>query len=539
MAVTLSFHGAAGTVTGSMCLLETPRARVLIDCGMFQGAKTLKELNYNPFPFPPERLDAVLLTHAHIDHSGLLPKLVKHGYRGRITTIDATADLLTWMLPDSAAIQAGEVEALNRRNARRGRVEVEPIYTEADVECTLKQIDGVDFDVWRDVAPGAKARWWNAGHILGAGSIELEIETANPDLRQLRLMFSGDIGPRHAALQSEAEAPSRLDYLVVESTYGDRDREDLDDEARRQALVAEVRQALEAGGNLLIPAFAVERSQELLFDLAILMQRGTLPKVPVFLDSPLAIRATEVFERHLHELDIGAARAESPFRAPNFHFVTSVQQSMQLANVASGAIIVAASGMCDAGRIRHHLKNNLWRPQSTVLLIGYQAAGTLGRLLESGADRVRIQGDEIAVKARIRRLEIYSGHADRGDLLAWVKARLPVARGIFLNHGEEGGLAGMMAGLRGIGIDPARIAIPEIDQKFLIDRDKGALLLGADHARLQNAAAEVAKKGWDWHNELSALTLDLQRRLRELETDKLRMEFLRQLRRGVEKTLRD
>lgn len=533
MTVTLTFHGAAGTVTGSMCLLETPKARVLIDCGMFQGAKTLKELNYSAFPFAPERLSAVLLTHAHIDHSGLLPKLVKHGYRGRIVTIDATADLLTWMLPDSAAIQEGEVEALNRRNVQRGRKEVEPIYTAADVERTLKQIDGIDFDTWHDVAPGIKARWWNAGHILGSGSIEIEVETGNPDLRELRLMFSGDIGPRHAALQSEAEAPSRLDYLIVESTYGDRDRDDLDDESRRQVLAAEVTAALAAGGNLLIPAFAVERSQELLYDLAVLMQRGTLPKAPVFLDSPLAIRATEVFERHLHELDIAASGSESPFRAPNFHFMTSVQQSMQLANIASGAIIVAASGMCDAGRIRHHLKNNLWRPQATVLLIGYQAAGTLGRLLESGADRVRIQGDEIAVKARIRRLEIYSGHADRGDLLAWVKARLPVAKGIFLNHGEEDGLAGMKQGLAALGIDPGRIAVPELDQRFLIDREKGALLLAEGEVRLKNAAAEVAKKGWDWHNELSALTIDLQRRLRELETDKSRMELLKQVRRSI------
>lgn len=535
MAVTLSFHGAAGTVTGSMSLLETPQARVLIDCGMFQGAKTLKELNYGAFPFAPDRLSAVLLTHAHIDHSGLLPKLVKHGYRGRIVTVDATADLLTWMLPDSAAIQEGEVESLNRRNAQRGRAEVEPIYSGDDVERTLKQIDGVDYDAWRDVAPGVKARWWNAGHILGSGSIELDVATGNADAPRLRLMFSGDIGPRHAALQSEAEAPSRLDYLIVESTYGDRDRPDLDDEGRRAVLAQEVTAALAAGGNLLIPAFAVERSQELLYDLAVLMQRGTLPKAPVFLDSPLAIRATEVFERHQHELDIAAAPAGSAFRAPNFHFVTSVQQSMQLSSITSGAIIVAASGMCDAGRIRHHLKNNLWRAQATVLLIGYQAAGTLGRLLESGAERVRIQGEEIAVRARIRRLEIYSGHADRGEMLAWVKARLPVGRGIFLNHGEEAGLAGMARGLADLGIAAERIVVPEIDQKFLLDRDKGALLLGVEHARLENAAAEVAKKGWDWHNELSAFTLDLQSRLRALDTDKARMGFLKQARRLLEK----
>jgi metallo-beta-lactamase family protein len=534
--ITLTFHGAAGTVTGSAYLLETPSGRLLIDCGMFQGAKTLKELNYQPFPFAPEAIHGVLLTHAHIDHSGLLPKLVRHGFSGKMHATAATADLLTWMLPDSAFIQEGEVDLLNRRNARRGKAVVEPIYSAADAQQCLDQIVPVDYGNWIVPLPGVRARWWNAGHILGSASIELQVETGNPEQPTLHLLFSGDLGPRHTALQIDAAAPSGVDYLVCESTYGDRAREELDDEARRAVLAKEIKDGLAAGGNVIIPAFAVERSQELLYDLAVLMDRGTLPRVPVFLDSPLAIRATEVFERHAHELGLDAATGgDGPFRAANIHFVATLEHSMQLARVSAGAILVAASGMCDAGRIRHHLKNNLWRPQATVLLIGYQAAGTLGHLLENGADRVRIHGDEISVKARIRRLEIYSGHADRRDLLAWLKARFPVAKALFLTHGEPGALAAMRAGAIELGLDPARVLAPELDQRFLLDRKAGALLMAEGRPRLVNAAAEAARSGWDWHNELSAFTLALRQRLGELPGDKARQALLAELRRMLGK----
>jgi len=532
--VTLTFHGAAGTVTGSMYLLETPQGRLLIDCGMFQGAKTLKELNYQPFPFAPDSLAAVLLTHAHIDHSGLLPKLTKHGFAGRIHTTAATADLLTWMLPDSAFIQEGEVEQLNRRNARQGKPAVAPIYTAADAERCLQQIVPLEYGDWVTPMPGVRARWWNAGHILGSGSIELEVDTGNPEQPALRMLFSGDLGPRHTALEVAAAAPSGFDYLVSESTYGDRERDELDDAGRRRVLAAEIKAGLAAGGNVVVPAFAIERSQELLYDLAVLMAEGALPRAPIFLDSPLAIRATEVFERHTAGLELDAEHGgASPFRADNIHFVTSVEQSMQLGRVTSGAIIVAASGMCDAGRIRHHLKNNLWRPQATVLLIGYQAAGTLGHLLETGADRVRIHGDEISVKARIRRLEIYSGHADRRDLIAWVKARLPVAKALFLTHGEPSALEAMSESAVGLGLDPARVIAPELDQRFLIDRRAGALAMAEGRPRLAEAAAVAARRGWDWHNELAAFTLALKKRLGELPGDKARQALLAELQRLI------
>ncbi|TDQ83186.1 metallo-beta-lactamase family protein [Dongia mobilis] len=534
MTTTLQFHGAAGTVTGSMFVLATPKARILVECGMFQGPKTIKELNYQPFPFDARKLDAVLLTHAHIDHSGLLPKLVRAGYRGTIHATIGTGELLDWMLPDSAQIQESEVDQLNRRRRRFGEDEVEAIYTEIDAARTLKQVKGIPYDQWRQVAPGMRARWWNAGHILGSASIELEVETGNPAQPQLRILFSGDIGPANPALQEIARAPSGVDYLVMESTYGDRERDNLDDAGRQQVLLAEMRTAIAAGGNIIIPAFAVERSQELLSDLISLMATGRLPPLPTYLDSPLATRATEVFERHAHLLDVKPV-GDSPFRAPNIHFTASAEQSQQLNRINGGIIIISASGMCEAGRIRHHLRHNIWRPDATVMLTGFQARGTLGRLLEDGADRVRIMGEELVVKARIRRLDIYSGHADRSDLLAWARKRLPVHRGIFLTHGEPEALAGLAAGLGDMeGVEPERIFVPSLDQLFQLDRADGPLLLDESvPARLVNSGAEALKKGWDWHNEMSALNLDLHRRLQQLPGDKERLKLIRELARVV------
>jgi metallo-beta-lactamase family protein len=325
-----------------------------------------------------------------------------------------------------------------------------------------------------------------------------------------------------------------MDYVLCESTYGNRTRAHLDDDQRRTALEREVKTALEAGGNLLIPAFAIERSQELLGDLTYLMARNRLPKAPVHLDSPLAVRATEVFERHLDQMDDVDSGGESPFRAPNVHFVQSVDQSQALNRIAGGAIIIAASGMCDAGRIRHHLRHNLWRPQATVLLIGYQAPGTLGRLLQDGAKQVKLLGEEIEVKARVRKLEIYSGHADREDLRDWVKARLPIQRGLFLIHGETEALAGMRENVLPLGLEPSKVIVPDLDQRYRLDRAEGALAMESGR-RLSPTRSEEAKRGWDWHNELSALSLELRRQLDELEDDKARMGLLKDMRRVLEK----
>ncbi len=534
MTVTLTFHGAAGTVTGSHYLLETPQARIAIDCGMFQGPKTLKELNYQPLPSDPMRLDAVVQTHAHTDHSGMLPKLVKSGFKAPIFATEGTRDLLEWMLPDSASIQEAEVERLNRENRRRDRPQVQPVYTLEDAQAALERIRPVEYETWRQVAKGMRGRWWNAGHILGSASIELEIETGNQDLPRFSILFSGDLGPREGALQQAPRGPQGMDYVLCESTYGNRERAHLDDDQRRDALAKEVSQALANGGNLLVPAFAIERSQELIGDLVSLMARGRLPKAPIYLDSPLAIRATEVFERHLHTLDDVDPKAASPFRAPNVHFIQSVEQSMALNRIAGGAIIVASSGMCDAGRIRHHLRHHLWHPQTTVLLIGYQAPGTLGRLLQDGAAQVKIMGEDIQVKAKIRKLEIYSGHADRGDLLAWVKARLPIRCNLFLIHGETSALAGMRENVLTLGLDRERVIVPDLDQRYQLDRTAGARAIGGT-PRLEPARKEEARQGWDWHNELSALSLELRRTLDEAQDDKRRMALLKDMRRVLEK----
>jgi metallo-beta-lactamase family protein len=533
MTISLSFFGAAGTVTGSCYLLETPMARLLIDCGMFQGPHALKDLNYAPFPFAAAPITAVLLTHAHIDHSGMLPKLTKGGFRGPIWTTDGTADLLTWMLPDSARIQEFEVEQLNRRQRRRAHDDVEPVYTEEDAEDCLKQIRPVQYDQWQDITPGVKARWWNAGHILGSASIEIAI-TRDGASAPLTLLFSGDLGPRESALQGPAEAPQDIDYLIVESTYGDRPRPHVSDAERRTILQKEVTEALARGGNLIIPAFAVERSQELLADLSYLILRNQLPKVPIFLDSPLAVRATEVFERHRQSLD-GLDGDISPFKAPNLRFVSSVEESQKLNNIAGGAIIMSASGMCDAGRIRHHLKHNLWRPNATVLLVGYQAPGTLGQLLESGASQVSIRGEHITVKATIRRIDTYSGHADQADLRNWIKARLPVKHQIFLVHGDEGALTAQQQAALAMGLSAAQVIVPALDQKFELRSDQGAVLVESTRRRLSPERAEEARKGWDWTNDLAALNLDLKGYLQDLPDDKSRQQSLKEFRRLMER----
>src|SRR5262245_12529624 len=534
MTVTLTFHGAAGTVTGSHHLLETPQARIAVDCGMFQGPKILKELNYQPLPSNPVRIDAVVQTHAHTDHSGMLPKLVKSGFKGPIFATEGTRDLLEWMLPDSASIQESEVERVNRDNRRRARPEVTPVYTIEDAQATLRHIRPVDYESWQPVAQGIRGRWWNAGHILGSASVELEVETGTDDLPRFSILFSGDLGPQDGALQQAPRGPQGMDYVLCESTYGNRERAHLDDDQRRSVLAREVTQALGNGGNLVVPAFAIERSQELIGDLLYLMARNQLPKAPIYLDSPLATRATEVFERHLHLLDDVDPEAGSPFRAPNVHYVQTVEQSMALNRISGGAIIIASSGMCDAGRIRHHLRHHLWHPRTTVLLIGYQAPGTLGRLLQDGVAMVKIMGEEIQVKAKVRKLEIYSGHADRADLLAWVKARLPIQRGLFLIHGETAALAGMRETALSLGLEPEKVIVPDLDQRYELDRAAGAHPLPST-PRLELARTEEAKQGWDWHNELSALSLDLRRILDGAQNDKARMALLKDMRRVLEK----
>ncbi|MGE0829944.1 MAG: MBL fold metallo-hydrolase [Hyphomonadaceae bacterium] len=523
MSIKLHFHGAAGCVTGSCARLTTGRADLLIDCGLFQGSKTLKALNYGPFPFDARKLDAVLLTHAHVDHSGLLPKLALAGFKGLIYATRETRALCSVMLPDAGAIQEMEVEALNRRNRRRGLAAVSPIYSAEDAGDTLQLFQPVRFGAWIEAAPGVRARWWNAGHILGAGSIEIEI-AGEDDAEPMRLLFSGDVGPGGRDFAHDPTGPAGIDHLIVESTYGALERPAQSRESRRAALAAAMKAAHAAGGPLVIPAFAVERTQELLADLIALMEDVEAPPGPIFLDSPLAIKATDVFLSHAPHAD-----GQNPFgrlrESRLLRFTESAAESREIERFRGWHIIVAASGMCDAGRIRHHLKRLLWREETTVMLVGFQPVGTLGRLLLEGAQEVRIQGEPIRVRARITMFDGYSGHADGPGLAAWAQARAPISGTIFLTHGEPPHLKGLSQRLSACGFDAARIKTAKLDQMFTLRR------AAADEAAADKAprAPQEAVSRLDWHNARAAFLAQLNARLQAAATDDARKALLEDL----------
>lgn len=496
---TVTFHGAAHAVTGSCFEVAHADRRILVDCGLFQGSRTLESLNYRDFAFAPGKIDAVILTHAHIDHSGLLPRLAAEGFRGPIWCTRPTADLLGAMLMDSAKLQEGDAAIRNRRPDRADEPPVEPLYRQADARRALALCKTRERNAWFDAAPGFRARLWNAGHVLGSASVEIMVGG-------VRMVFSGDVGPLHKAFQDDPEGPSAVDHLICEATYGDRERAEIPPEARRESLRAEVEAAMARGGNLFVPIFALERTQELLLDLAVLMDGGQLPRLSVFVDSPLAIRLTDVFASHLQQLeDIGG---RNPFAHPAFRYVKDAGQSKRLGRV-KGAVILAGSGMCEGGRMRHHLRESLPDHRNTLLFVGYQAQGTLGRVLQDGARRVRISGTDVAVRATVRTVEGYSAHADRSELLAWIAARAPVAGSIFLVHGETDALRSLAAALQD---RHASVITPEIGERH-------ALPPGAPACKLDGARADLPPlAGRDWQNDYAALAVRLKRELAAIAT---------------------
>lgn len=529
MTISLHIHGAAGTVTGSCHRLITPDGELLVECGMFQGPKSLRSLNYRRFPFEASVIEAVLLTHAHIDHTGLFPKLALAGFRGKAWTTEATRDLLHWLLPDAGAIQEGDVDRLNRRNSRRGEPRVAPIYTRVDAEASLALLAAQRYDSWFEPLKGVRARLRNAGHILGSAFIEMEVD-ARP--QPVRLVFSGDIGPREKALQPDPSMPDPCDILLLESTYGNRLRPRLTEDDRRALLGRELREALKAGGNVLIPVFAVERTQEILDDIARLRRKGELGAVPVFLDSPLAGRTTEVFRRHRRALDRG--KDGQVFTGGDFRLIETVEQSKAIGRIHGGAVILAGSGMCEAGRVKHHLKDHLWRPDSTVLFVGYQAPGTLGALVREGVPRVRIHGEEIDVKARIRAIDAYSGHADRDELVEWARPLLPTLGSALLVHGEPDALEGLAGSLSAAGLERSRIEVPDLDQVFaIVFRDGRWQAVPSQAAAAPRLASAQARASRDWHNDYAAALLDLRNALQQESDDGRRQQLLDEVRRLI------
>ena len=442
----ITFLGATKTVTGSNYLVEAAGKKILVDCGMWQGRKELEEENYEEFEFNPSEIDFMLLTHAHIDHSGRIPKLYNEGYRNPIYAQKATCDLCSLMLPDSGHIQEMENEWKNKKRIRKGKEPREPLYTAEDAIKCMEIFEPVQYDDIIEITPEIHARFNDAGHMLGSSIIELWVEE---DGKQTKAVFTGDLGNNDLPLLNEPTMIDRTDILVMESTYGSRKHQRSEEKA--QMFLNIVAETLDKKGTVVIPSFAVGRTQEVLYELnnikettddeEFLKKYDTLMKAPVYVDSPLAISATEVFKENMELFDEETQelmqKGDHPLEFPGLKFTVTADESKALNESNEPCIIISASGMCEVGRIKHHLKHNLWNSNSTILFVGYQAPGTLGYNIVNGAKRVKIFGEEIVVNARVEYLEGYSGHADQDGLMNFVYSFREKPKQIFLVHGEE------------------------------------------------------------------------------------------------------
>lgn len=459
----LSFHGAARSVTGSCHLVETGGRRVLIDCGMIQGSRELDEENAAEFGFDPGTIDAVVLTHAHLDHCGRLPLLVKRGFRGEIVATAATRDLTRLVLLDAAHVQEEDSRRRQRHARRRGgKGEEGPLYSLLDVFDTLDRFGRpLDYGAPLDLVTGARATAFDAGHILGSASILVEESASTGVCRSV--LFSGDIGNSGRPLLASPSVPDSADAVVMESTYGDR---------RHRPFAASVEEFYTAigdtfarGGNVIIPTFALERAQELLFVLRQGIEQSRLPpSMMVFLDSPMAIAATEIFRRHpeCYGAQVGElfAHNRDPFGFPGLRFTRETGQSMAINRIGGGAIIMAGSGMCTGGRVCHHLRHNIWREEASVVFVGFAASGTLARRIIDGASEVELFGEPVSVRARIHTINGFSAHADQQELVDW-RGRIGGAARTFLVHGEESAMTALAGKLAGSGI-----AMPRLHEAF-------------------------------------------------------------------------
>jgi len=461
MAFELQFLGATERVTGSLYLLRAGPHTLLLECGLVQGSKEEELLNRDAFPVDPGRVDAVVLSHSHIDHSGRIPRLVREGFEGPVYTHKASRALCEIMLPDSGYLNEKEAEWENRKRRKQQLPAIEPLYTQAEAEACIRQFVGIEYETPTEILPGLTLTLYDAGHILGASMVELSYVG---DGHSRTLVFSGDLGYRDAPLMDSTKRLTRADAVLLESTYGDRLHRPIGETLQELSDVFESARA--AQGNILIPAFTVGRTQDLLYLMAENFERWRLGNWTIFLDSPMGIKATEIYARyrHLFAAQLFEPKSDNP-ELPNLYATLTAEESMTINQIESGAIIIAGSGMCTGGRILHHLKNNIWRPECHVVIVGFQAIGTLGRRLVDGADEIRLWGDTYRVRATVHTIGGLSAHGDQADLMEWYASfadRPPV----YLVHGEEGAQAPLLKKLREELKAPAEIA--RYQQKIVI-----------------------------------------------------------------------
>ncbi len=456
------FHGAARTVTGSRHLVEVNGYRILLECGLYQGRRKDTYERNRHFGFNPRKIDAVLLSHAHIDHSGALPLLVKEGYEGPIYATSATAHLANIMLLDSGHIQESDVKYLNKKRRRKGLAPVEPLYTIEDAAQVAGHFVAVPYDYTFEVVPGVRAKFVDAGHILGSAAIVLDLEEKG---RKVRLWFSGDVGRRHIPILRDPVLPDRADYLLMESTYGDKPHRDV--QKAFNELRDVVKRTVERGGKVIIPAFAVGRTQELVYALHRMIEHGDIPKIPIIVDSPLAVNASEIYHAHPECYNKEALRmlhsGDDVLGFGRVTYIRSVEESKALNDRKDPMVILSASGMAETGRILHHLKNNIENPRNTVVIVSWQAPNTLGRRLADHEPVVRIFGEEYEVRSEVVTINGFSAHAGRDALLKYALRLKGQAKQVFIVHGEPRGAEPLMEALREHGM---KVSYPDLHDSF-------------------------------------------------------------------------
>ena len=504
----IKFCGASTGVTGSCHLLTSGEHKILLDCGQFQGGKAQDALNYEKFPFEPSEIECVVLSHAHIDHCGRLPLLTKRGFEGKIYCTDATADLLSVMLKDSAYIHEKETEWKNRKAERAGREQVEPLYTIEDAEKALSLVSPILYDQQIEINSDMKIVFNDAGHILGSAITELWV---TEDDKESKIVFSGDLGMEGRPILRDPTYIKKADYVIMETTYGNRIHKELGSGVEK--LIEIILNTTRRGGNVVIPSFAVGRTQELIYELNRFYDsnneyRKELDKIFVYIDSPMATTATEIFRRNAQVFDEETReyilKGDNPLEFKNLKFTRSSKESQDLNFNKEPKIIISASGMCEAGRIRHHLKHNLWNPKNSIVFVGYQGQGTLGRSLVEGIKMVTLFGEEIQVNAEIHNLEGFSGHADQNGLFAWIAHFEQKPKQIFLVHGEEESKKDF-AKLVNEKLSYEPIVVMG-NSEFELDMNKSEIV-NMDSAREQAAEADKIQKVRD---KLSSIHLDLE-----------------------------